>query len=61
MLMMIIGGSKFTPLGHPAEIALSVEKGVDHLGRLSLFENVLGEECRHDLGFGESHCSLQFP
>jgi hypothetical protein len=32
-----------------------LEKGVDDLGRLKLCENIFGEECFHDLGFGESH------
>jgi hypothetical protein len=32
-----------------------LEKGVDDLGCLSLGEDVFGEECFHDVGFGESH------
>ncbi len=36
-----------------------LKKGVDYLGRLNLCENVLGEGCFHDLGFGESHGLLQ--
>jgi hypothetical protein len=32
-----------------------LEKGVDDLGSLTLCKNVFGQECFHNLGFGQSH------